>query len=285
MYGYIYKRQNNINGKVYIGKHRHSLPQLDYNYHGSGKLLTQAISKYGEENFTYELVDTADSLEELNELEKYYIQKYNTVTPNGYNISTGGDGGCGFENWTIEEQEGFRQRVSEGIIRSGKLKGRIPVTNGIEDKHCWPDELDSYLDKGWWKGKCARPSEESIQQGLEKRNKFYTDHPEVMQDFADRRRGEGNPMYGKQQTEKQRAAASAANKGKSLTPEHRNKLSVGRKGKHPYNYGVKGPANSGYGSYWITDGTIEGTEKWYDKYGPIPEGKYRGRVVPKRNKK
>lgn len=229
MYGYIYKRVNKLNGMIYVGMHKYDKPELDPTYRGSGCLFNRELSIFGEENFTYELVDMADSLEELNELEKYYIQKYNTVTPNGYNISTGGDGGCGFLNWTKEEQDAFRKRVSDGIITSGKLKGRIPVTNGIEDKHCWPHELDSYLDKGWWRGKCARPSEEGIQQGLEKRNKFYTDHPEVMQEFAASRRGEGNPMFGKQQTEKQRAAASAANKGKSITPEHRNKISEGKK--------------------------------------------------------
>lgn len=285
MYGYIYKRKNLINGKTYIGKHKYSLAKVDEGYRGSGKLLIQALLKYGEENFTYDLLDTAETVDELNELEKMYILKLDTLVPKGYNITPGGDGGCGFLNWTKEEQDAFRKRVSEGIITSGKLKGRIPITNGIDDKHCCPDELDSYLDKGWWKGKCARPSEERIQQGLEKRNKFYADHPEVMQEFADSRRGEGNPMYGKHQTQKQREAASKAHKGKSISQEQRDAQSARMKGKHPYNYGVKGPTNSGYGSYWITDGTIEGTEKWYDKYGPIPEGKYRGRVVPKRNKK
>lgn len=53
----------------------------------------RAIEKYGKENFIWEVIDKADSKESVNELEKFYIQKYNTFKPNGYNMTKGGDGG------------------------------------------------------------------------------------------------------------------------------------------------------------------------------------------------
>lgn len=84
-------------------------------------------------------------------------------------------------------------------------------------------------------------------------------------------------MFGKKQSEKQRKAASDANKGK---PRTENQLEAAKKygfgSKPPWNLGLKNnPRNSGYGSYWITDGKID--KKWYDKKGPLPVNFYRGR--------
>ena len=60
-------------------------------------MLKQAIEKYGIENFKKEMLCQCASKEEANELERYYIKKYNAVEdPNFYNIAAGGDGG-GFE--------------------------------------------------------------------------------------------------------------------------------------------------------------------------------------------
>jgi hypothetical protein len=47
---YIYKTTNLINGKIYIGKRSHENPEKD-RYLGSGRVLIQAIKKYGRENF------------------------------------------------------------------------------------------------------------------------------------------------------------------------------------------------------------------------------------------
>ena len=53
--------------------------------------LHRAIRKYGLENFNYEiLVKDISDIEMLNELEIYYIQKFNSQVPNGYNIEKGG---------------------------------------------------------------------------------------------------------------------------------------------------------------------------------------------------
>lgn len=93
MYGYIYKRECLVNGKIYVGKHKYTGPGLDESYRGSGILLQRALEKYGEENFTLELVCYAESADMLNILEKFYILEFNSLVPSGYNIAMGGEGG------------------------------------------------------------------------------------------------------------------------------------------------------------------------------------------------
>ena len=89
-YGYIYKICNKVNGKVYFGKKESST--LVEDYWGSGKNIRKALDKYGVENFTRTVVDWADTKQDLDLKEKFWIafgrQHYDC-----YNISDGGDGG------------------------------------------------------------------------------------------------------------------------------------------------------------------------------------------------
>lgn len=53
--------------------------------------MNSALRKYGEACFTCELIRTC-KVSELNELEKQYINEYNSKFPNGYNLTNGGKG-------------------------------------------------------------------------------------------------------------------------------------------------------------------------------------------------
>jgi len=86
----IYKTTNKVNGKIYIGQTNGKRK----NYIGSGKILKQAIKKYGKFNFKNEILTSGNfTINECNILERYYIKLYNSTNPNiGYNIDLGGLG-------------------------------------------------------------------------------------------------------------------------------------------------------------------------------------------------
>lgn len=93
-YGNIYSIVNKINGKTYVGQTigtiEHRFSQHKHSSKRENTYLYNAMKKYGIENFTIKLIDTANSLEELNNKEIYWIKKLNTKYPYGYNILDGG---------------------------------------------------------------------------------------------------------------------------------------------------------------------------------------------------
>ena len=98
----IYIIKNKINSKVYIGQ-TSNIHQRWAQYKSAAKnipnkqLITKAMKKYGIENFYVEILE--DSIIDFNEREKYWINKYDSISPNGYNILIGGDGlGSGLDN-------------------------------------------------------------------------------------------------------------------------------------------------------------------------------------------
>jgi len=121
-YGYIYLTTNLINGKIYIGQH--SLKSTQYNYKGSGKKLLRAFKKYGKENFKTEIIEWCNSFDELNEREKYWIDKYDSRNrKKGYNITEGGQGTPGFRH-----SEETKEKISEHNARYWKGKQLHPNT-------------------------------------------------------------------------------------------------------------------------------------------------------------
>ena len=88
------------NGKVYIGKSKdfdsrkikHSYSNRYYN-----TKLTKAINKYGFESIKWEIISETDDVNLINQMEKEFIIKYDSIK-SGYNISTGGDGGDTISN-------------------------------------------------------------------------------------------------------------------------------------------------------------------------------------------
>mgnify|MGYP002580750181 FL=1 len=136
---YIYLITNKINGKQYIGQTIRTIEerwkghisaskhQKDNNY------FHNAIQKYGESSFEISLLEEVKDASLLDEKEQYYISKYNTYFPNGYNTTIGGGGvqrhdynrikelwDLGYTSKEICELENIHQDTLRFILRGYK---------------------------------------------------------------------------------------------------------------------------------------------------------------------
>ena len=92
----IYKFENKINGKIYIGQSiniekrykEHFYAHTNPNDKGYNTKFYRALRKYGFENFTFEIIEK--DIEDLNSREEYWVQYYNSYKA-GYNSNLGGD--------------------------------------------------------------------------------------------------------------------------------------------------------------------------------------------------
>lgn len=104
-YYQIYLITNIITNKKYIGQVvKHRGYKTRFNEHICGvkyantRLLSNSIKKYGKENFTIELLEDNISENLIDDKEKDYIKKYNTLMPYGYNMTEGGQGVHGYKH-------------------------------------------------------------------------------------------------------------------------------------------------------------------------------------------
>jgi group I intron endonuclease len=203
---FIYITTNKINGKQYIGSHEGK--ETD-NYLGSGKLIKQAIKKYGAENFQRKIIKECDITQNLI-LEEKYIKKYNTLFPNGYNLNK-----CGGHNIFNEELKNKLSYIKTGSIqseetrkkRSLSLKGKKRKPQSEETKRKISESKKGLTP--WNKG---IPWKEETKQKMRKLHKKFSE--ETKKNLSIQRKGRvksdkhcknisiskmgiNNPMYGK----------------------------------------------------------------------------------------
>lgn len=152
--GIIYIIKNIKTNKVYIGQTlSHYLNAGKYRPFGAEKrfkshiseaicntkkkqcqYLNNSIRKYGSDNFIYNIIEYCKP-EETNEKEIYYIAKYNSLYPNGYNLTTGGNKTQMLEN--TKKQLCERTKEQFKLSKYVKYYGKNII---IDD-----DNLDQYI--------------------------------------------------------------------------------------------------------------------------------------------
>jgi len=92
----IYKITNIITGRSYIGQSKDIEKRFsEHIYHSTSKIDVN-INLYGKDNFIFEVLEECP-VEKLDDLEDYYIQKYDTIN-RGYNEIRGGHHNIGESN-------------------------------------------------------------------------------------------------------------------------------------------------------------------------------------------
>jgi len=110
--GYIYKITNKATRKEYIGQTidlDERWYQHKYKKRSNCRYLKNAINKYGIEQFSFKLMCVCFD-EDMDVYEQQYMEVYNTLVPDGYNLRKGGNGG--------KHHEETKQKISLA------LKGR-----------------------------------------------------------------------------------------------------------------------------------------------------------------
>ena len=144
--GYIYKITNKLNNKIYIGlttkerptdrfsQHRYLARHLDQEK--SISYLHRAMHQDGVENFSFEIIEEVEN-SNLNEREKYWIQQYQSLSPNGYNLTAGGEGTVGYSrSQSVEEREKKGESVRQFYINHPEAR----VASSERMKQKWSED-------------------------------------------------------------------------------------------------------------------------------------------------
>lgn len=206
----VYITENLITGKKYVGSH--TTDDLNDNYLGSGQVLKLSIKKYGKENFKRTILKECETVLESRNLEEYYIKEYNTLTPDGYNISPKGGTLFGLS------------------CHSEETKKKI----GLKSKK----RLESQEERDKMSLRFKDKSYEEL-YGIEKSSELKIKRKQVF-DINNPIKGkkkEDNPNFGSKRSEETKKKISNSNKDKPKSEEHKKSLSKAwekRKIEHPH---------------------------------------------------
>lgn len=193
-YGYVYVITNLINNKKYLGVKEK--PEFDETYYGSGKVIKNAVSKYGKENFSVVVYKWCQSKEELYSEEKRLSILWNVVKDkNWYNCMVGGHGGNTKVNYTKEQKMEFGKKISDSKknrpLTEKELQKLEKMRNAWKEQHHTEETKEK-----------IRNSNTGHKVTQEAREKMSRNHADVRGSnnpmFGDHRfAGSNNPMFGK----------------------------------------------------------------------------------------
>ncbi len=145
---WIYKITNIQNNKIYIGQTIRPV-QERINRHFNDALnniidthFARAIRKWGKHNFIYEIIDTAETQEELNIKEQKYIRLFQaTDSDYGYN-ETDAINKCGGNTYQSKTEE--EMKIIKEKIRQTKMGSKNPMARKIKKINIITGEEEIY---------------------------------------------------------------------------------------------------------------------------------------------
>ena len=218
MIGYIYLIIDLTNWKKYVGQHHYHIEgQLDPNYHGSGHIIRQ-IYKKRPETLKEVYLKTCYTQEELDEWEKYFIFLYDTLWPNGYNLTEGGGGGVPCEE-TRRKMSESKKNMSEEVRKkiSESLKGKIlseevrnKISESLKGKQFSEETRRKLSDanKGKHHSEETKKKISDAKKGKPPHNKGIPMSEEARKKMSDAKKGKPSPKKGIPMSEEQKKKLS-----------------------------------------------------------------------------
>ena len=130
----IYIRRNTVNDKCYMGQ---SVDPLCRWYQESCRdmAIGHALRKYGVSVFESKVLFWVETQDAANWWECCLIDIYNTLAPNGYNITEGGSNGNPYAGKTAAEMEVTRAKISAAMQgRQASLETRAKISAAMKGK-------------------------------------------------------------------------------------------------------------------------------------------------------
>lgn len=215
--GIVYKVTNKINNKIYIGKTTKTLKtrwgEHLYNVKKECKFyFHNAIRKYGPENFIVDIISESNSKEELGNIEKQMIIFHKShMSENGYNMTWGGDGTCGWKH-----SEETKQKIRNGNIgKISWIKGKTQTEESNEKRklaRLGYKTSNETKEKQRQKKLGIKQSDKHIKSRVEGR-KGYKPTEETKRKMSESSLGSKNHNYGKKMSEETRKKMSESRKG------------------------------------------------------------------------
>jgi hypothetical protein len=165
----IYKVTNNINGKIYIGKHQTENP--DDGYYGSGVALKNSIKKHGKNNFTKEVLHIFESEEEMNMKEVELITEEFVSRKDTYNMGVGGEGGAHFKGKTHTPETIAKLKKANEIRTPAQIEASLRVGRESKGRKLSEQAKENMrqAQEGKYKGPMAEEIKQKISESLKGR--------------------------------------------------------------------------------------------------------------------
>lgn len=133
--GIIYLWTNNVTGKHYVGQTIRPEQRKRNHIHeafvkGSDYYFHRSLRKHGLSAFTYTVLEEDVDRDKLNEREDHYIDKYNSIWPNGYN------------------QCHANSLDTKALSKMSKTKKQQWQMMSEEERKTWKEERQNFTMKG-----------------------------------------------------------------------------------------------------------------------------------------
>jgi group I intron endonuclease len=104
-------------------------------------ILNQAIRKYGEDKFDVITLCECTSVEEMDKKEAEYIQEYNSMVPNGYNLNYGGAKGKDSDETREKKKQMRLGKKHDEETKNNISKGQIGNRREVKARK-YPEDAD-----------------------------------------------------------------------------------------------------------------------------------------------
>jgi group I intron endonuclease len=173
----VYAFRNKLNGKVYVGQSQNVKTRRIQHERGdtsNSRRFHNAMQKYGAERFDWVVLEYCQ-IEQLNEREAYWVQKLDSLHPNGYNLTSGGGA---FQKHHAETRLKFSENQKK-LVESNEHHFQSPEFIEKQTRH--QIELGIRGEHSSQRKDVKAKRNQTVQDRIASNGKFFSHTPEEIE--------------------------------------------------------------------------------------------------------